>query len=226
MIHFYVKKSFPGRPRRGGAGSRPRSFTIEMEYALADGLLAGISGPSGSGKTTLLRVLAGIERPEEGFFRIGTESCFNTVMRTFTPAQKRPVGIVFQDFALFPHLTVRRNLLFARNNPFDADRFIELLGLSSLANHFPKELSGGQKQRTALARALMRSPKLLMLDEPFNALDHDLRRQVRDVVRHVHRVTGVTILLVDHDLSETQALCDEVIELRAGRCLNADPGSA
>jgi len=224
MTHFYIKKSFLGRSRRDK--NRSRSFTIEVEYALADGLLVGISGPSGSGKTTLLRVLAGLERPEEGFLTIENESYFNTLRGSFIPAQRRPVGIVFQDFALFPHFTVRRNLLFARNSPYDADRLLEMLSLSSLANHFPSELSGGQKQRTALARALIRSPKLLMLDEPFNALDHDLRSQVREVVRHIHHSSKVTILLVDHDSGEIQTLCDEVIELKAGECLNADPNAA
>jgi molybdate transport system ATP-binding protein len=225
-MHFYFRKSFQERRGKDKDSSRKPYFQIDIEYALTDGLLVGVCGPSGSGKTTLLRMLAGLERPEEGFFRIGDESYFDSAKGAFVPAQKRPVGLVFQDFVLFPHFTVRGNLLFARNDPHDADRLLELLGLSSLANHLPRELSGGEKQRTALARALMRSPKLLMLDEPFNALDEDLRDQVREVVKRIHLETGITMLLVSHNRYEMATLCDEVIELKAGNCLNSDPDAA
>ncbi len=220
MIRFYVRKSHPARRRRSGQGQ----FGIDVEFTLRSGSITGVIGASGSGKTTLLRTLAGLTHADEGFLEVEGNTWFNSAMNIRLPPQKRQVGLVFQDYVLFPNLTVRQNVLFARNEREDADRLLQLLGLSAHANHYPNEISGGQQQRTALARALARRPLLLLLDEPFSALDEGLREQAREAVRAAHSATGVTTLLVSHDRIDIERLCDEVIELDGGRVRGSDFG--
>ena len=129
--------------------------------------------------------------------------------------------MVFQDYALFPHLTVLGNLLFAQDNPQKARQLLELVHLSDQAHHFPRELSGGQKQRTALARALVREPDLLLLDEPLSAIDEELREELGEEIRRIQAETGVTTIIVSHSRREIDLLADEVLVLRAGS-LNSD----
>ena len=132
-------------------------------------------------------------------------------------ARRRNVGLVFQDYALFPHLTVLGNLLYARNDRKRAFEFLDLVKMTDQALHFPRELSGGQKQRVALARALVREPRLLLLDEPLSALDEDLRDALGDEIRRVQRQTGVTTVVVSHSRREIERLATEAMELRDGR---------
>lgn len=207
MIRFSVDKRF-----RSGE----KSFRLEVEYAVKRGAFLGIAGPSGSGKTTLLRCLAGLERPEGGFITHGAEVWFDAGRRVFVSARWRNVGVVFQDYALFPHLTVLGNLLYARNDRTRAMEFLDLVHLADHARQFPRELSGGQKQRTALARALIRGPDLLLLDEPLSALDEDLRESLGDELRRIQRQSGVTTVVVSHSRRELERLADEVLELRDG----------
>jgi len=220
MIRFYVRKSYPVRRVK----SERRQFGIEVEFTLRSGSITGVVGASGSGKTTLLRTLAGLTRANEGFLEVEGSTWFNSAMNISLPAQKRQVGLVFQDYVLFPNFTVRQNVLYARNEREDADRLLRLLGLSEHADHYPHEISGGQQQRTALARALARKPLLLLLDEPFSALDEALREQAREAVRAAHTASGVTTLLVSHDRVDIERLCDEVIELDGGRAGGKDFG--
>jgi molybdate transport system ATP-binding protein len=188
-----------------------------VEYALNRGVVLGICGPSGSGKTTLVRCLAGLERPDAGFVRHDEEFWFHGDQGRFVPPQKRRVGLVFQEYALFPHLTVLGNLLYARNDRSKALEFLDLVQLSDYAHHFPRELSGGQKQRTALARALVREPELLLLDEPLSALDEELREELGEEIRRVQRETAVTMMVVSHSRREIGLLASEVMELYQGR---------
>jgi molybdate transport system ATP-binding protein len=208
VIHFFLEKSFT-------AGTR--LFSLSVEYALTTGTLLGIRGPSGSGKTTLLRCLAGLEHPENGFLRCDGEFWVDRSRRLFVPARRRPVGLVFQDYALFPHLTVLGNLLYARNDRQRAFEYLDLVQMADQANHFPRELSGGQKQRTALARALVREPRLLLMDEPLSALDEDLRASLAEQIRRIQRQTGVTTVVVSHSRAEIGLLATEVMELKDGR---------
>jgi len=210
VIHFYLQKTF-----RAGAST----FQLDVEYALTAGTLLGIEGPSGSGKTTLLRCLAGLERPDAGFITHDAEVWYDGVQSSFVPARKRSVGMVFQDYALFPHMTVLGNLLYARNDRPRALELLDLVKMTDHAHHFPRELSGGQKQRTALARALVRDPELLLMDEPLSALDEDLRESLGEEIRRVQRQTGVTTVVVSHSRQEVARLANEVMELRAG-CLD------
>ena len=208
MMHFYVSKGFH-------AG--PQTFRLDVEYALNTGAMLGIVGPSGSGKTTLLRCLAGLERPDQGFIRHDGEFWFQGDDKVFVPARKRPVGLVFQDYALFPHLTVLGNLLYARSDKAKAWEFLDLVRLTDHAHHFPRELSGGQKQRTALARALVREPELLLMDEPLSALDEELRDSLGEEIVRVQKETGVTAILVSHSRRELERMSTETLELLQGQ---------
>jgi molybdate transport system ATP-binding protein len=193
------------------------SFELEAEHSFAEGSFLGIRGPSGSGKTTLLRCLAGLCRPDSGSISIGDDSWYDSGSGLFLPPQRRSVGLVFQDYALFPHLTVRGNVSFATSDAGRTEELLELTGLGKVADHFPRELSGGQKQRTALARALGRRPRLLLLDEPLSALDEDLRLSLGEELARIWRETGVTAILVSHSREEIARLCTESLELREGR---------
>jgi molybdate transport system ATP-binding protein len=206
MIRFRIEKTL-----RAGTSE----FRLDVEGQIEKGGFLGVTGPSGSGKTTLLRCLAGLERPDAGLIA-GSETWFDSEKRVFVPARRRSVGLVFQDYALFPHMTVLGNLLYADNDRARALEFLDLVRMTELAGHFPRELSGGQKQRTALARALMRSPDLLLLDEPLSALEEDLRAALGEEVARVHQQTGVTTVMVSHSRAELGRLTTDLLELNGG----------
>jgi sulfate transport system ATP-binding protein len=180
-------------------------------------------GPSGSGKTTLLRILAGLEIPESGRVFFGDRDV------TATPASKRGIGFVFQHYALFGHMTVAQNIAFGlsvmprRHRPPASEikrrveHLLALVQLPGLEKRYPSQLSGGQRQRVALARALAREPEILLLDEPFGALDAKVRRELRGALRQIHEELGVTSVFVTHDQEEAFALADRVAVLNAGR---------
>ncbi|OSI12541.1 sulfate/molybdate ABC transporter ATP-binding protein [Neisseria canis] len=183
-----------------------------------------IVGASGSGKTLTLNILAGLLKADSGHIRIQGESWFDG--KKHLPPQERRVGLVFQDYALFPHLTVAQNIAFGLNsglaNPkqrqalAQAAPWLERMQLAHVAAHYPEEISGGQKQRTALARALANRPKLLLLDEPFSALDTDLRAQMRQEVNELAKEQGVPLILITHDMQDAEALADEIWRMDAG----------
>ena len=208
MLSFYIVKQLRAGKRR---------FCLELEYDLPQGGFLGVRGPSGSGKTTFIRCLAGLDRPDEGHVSIGGDTWYDSTTRIFARPQKRRVGYVAQDYALFPNMTVLGNILYANPDRERAARLLELTHLEAQAQQFPRELSGGQKQRTALARALAREPELLLLDEPLSALDEELREELGDEILRIQRATGITAVMVSHSKSETARLCSEVLELRAGR---------
>ena len=181
-----------------------------------------ILGPSGGGKTTTLRLLAGFERPTAGRIQIGD----NVVADDdhFIPPEKRKVGMVFQDYALFPHVNVAKNIAFGlRGRPNSKERqvkrMLSLVGLSKFADRMPHELSGGQQQRVALARALAPNPDILLLDEPFSNLDTGLRSQVRKDVRHILLETETTAIFVTHDQHEALSLSDEIAVIFQGKLM-------
>ncbi len=208
VIHFDLQK----RLRAGD-----HVFHLDAGHRLEEGNFLGIRGPSGSGKTTILRCLAGLCRPDSGFIQIGDERWYGSQPCLFLPPQRRSIGFVFQDYALFPHMTVYGNVQYATK---DKERTMELLDLTrmtKLARNFPRELSGGERQRTALARALGRKPRILLLDEPLSALDEDLRFSLGNELGRIQRETGVTAILVSHSREEISRLCTEVLELAEGR---------
>jgi len=180
-------------------------------------------GPSGCGKTTVLRCLAGLERPEQGVIRYGREVWFDAARRLCLPPQRRDVGYLSQDYSLFPHLTVEENVGYGLRRLSAVERggrvseLLELLGLTGLGQRYPRQLSGGQQQRAALARAVARRPRLLLLDEPLSALDAPTREQLRRELRRWLAALEVPALLVTHDRLDTQALGDQVVILDGGR---------
>jgi iron(III) transport system ATP-binding protein len=187
---------------------------------------AAIVGPSGSGKTTLLRLVAGFEAPDSGCIVVGGETL--TDNSKFVPPHRRNIGIVAQEGALFPHLSVSENIAFGLDGqPGSGSRIIALLDMVELSrstiDRRPHELSGGQQQRVALARALARQPRLMLLDEPFSALDASLRESTRRSVGRVLSEAGVTTILVTHDQVEALTFADQVAILRGGRLIQSGP---
>lgn len=207
-----IAKSFSAYPAL-------EDVTLEIE----DGEFVALLGPSGSGKTTLLRVIAGLEEPEKGRVWFGKRDVTNT------SAASRGIGFVFQHYALFGHMTVAQNIAFGltvmprASRPSKAeirrrvDELLELVQLPDLGARFPSELSGGQRQRVALARALARKPRILLLDEPFGALDAKVRRELRGALRAIHDDLGLTSIFVTHDHEEAFTLADRVALINRGK---------
>ena len=193
----------------------------KVDLEIARGELMAVLGPSGCGKTTLLRLVAGFERPDAGRISVGGRELAGP--ECFVVPEKRRVGIVFQDYALFPHLTVESNVAFglSRHERDERERVtqrtLELVGLQHKAGSHPHELSGGERQRVALARALAPAPELILLDEPFSSLDATLRAGLRREVELILRDAGATALLVTHDQEEALSLADRLAVMREGR---------
>ena len=183
------------------------------------GELIALLGPSGCGKTTLLRCVAGLEKPDRGTVEIGDADM------TAVAARHRPIGMVFQSYALFPNLTVRQNIAFpleVRHIPRKevtprVDEMLDLVHLTEQADRYPKQISGGQAQRCALGRALAPNPEVLLLDEPLSALDALVRGRLRDEIRRIQQRVGITAIYVTHDQSEAMAIADRVAVMNAGR---------
>ena len=207
-----------------GTSSALNGVTLTID----DGAFVALLGPSGSGKTTLLRIIAGLEIADSGRILFGGEDV------TRAAVQDRGIGFVFQQYALFRHMTVAQNIAFGltvlprRERPSRtaiAERVAELLALvqlPDLGHRYPAQLSGGQRQRVALARALARNPRILLLDEPFGALDAKVRRELRTALREIHDRVGLTSIFVTHDREEAFALADKVAILSDGRIQQYD----
>jgi sulfate transport system ATP-binding protein len=190
-----------------------------VSISIASGALTAVLGPSGSGKSTLLRVIAGLEEPDQGEIAIAGEDA------TGVPPQKRGVGFVFQHYAAFKHMTVRANVAFGliiRKRSKDeirerVDELLRLVQLDGLAERYPSQLSGGQRQRMGLARALAVEPRVLLLDEPFGALDARVRKELRAWLRRLHEDVPVTTVLVTHDQEEAMEVADRIVLMNEGR---------
>ncbi len=200
---------------------RGQRIVDQVSFNLMEGQIGSLLGPSGCGKTTLLRTIAGFERPVEGSIHIGSK-CIADKSQSLAP-ERRQVGMVFQDLALFPHLTIEGNVGFGIRHLASKKRsarvaeLLELVGLSSYRHNYPHELSGGQQQRVALIRAMAPSPKLLLLDEPFSGQDRDRREQLAREVSRILREDGITALLVTHDQFEAFAFADVIGVVNQGR---------
>ncbi len=195
-------------------------FTLALQLNIQQGEFISLFGESGAGKTTLLRCLAGLETPDSGTIKVNGEIWFDSKSGYNLPARKRRAGYMFQDYALFPNMTVRGNLEFALRpgaNTRRIDELIELIGLGELQQRRPATLSGGQKQRVALARAMAAEPPLLLLDEPFAALDHATRVRLQDEVMQMHQHFGMTTVMISHDISEVYKLSQRVMVIEHGR---------
>jgi len=191
-----------------------------VAFEIPHGKVTALFGPSGAGKSTVLRLISGLEMADEGTISHGEEVWFNKVKGINLPPQQRSVGLVFQDFALFPHLTVERNVAYGikeKRRLKEVRALLSLVGLSGYERHYPAQLSGGQKQRVALIRALARQPDLLLLDEPLSALDWETRRQLQEDLKRIIKQFHVTTLYVTHDVTEVYKLADYVVVLESGR---------
>ena len=219
------------------AFKRLGEFCVDVSFSVNKGEFVALFGPSGAGKSTILRLLAGFEKADFGYAKKGDMNYFslsnktaknanissfnsaliNTHKNTFLPPQKRNIAFSFQDYALFANMNVLKNLLYAKNDKEYAHFLLDLCDLNAQANAMPSELSGGQKQRVALARALMRRPDLLLLDEPFSALDSALKARLQDYLLKVHESLKPTIIMVSHDLSEVYKLSKRVFMVSGGK---------
>ena len=192
---------------------------LDLKMQFEEGKLITIYGKSGAGKSTLLMLLAGLMNPEKGYIRMGNDVWTDTTRQIFLPPQKRNIGFVFQEYALFPNMTVRENLRFGLGKGQSkaiVDKLVDIIDLGQLQSRKPNTLSGGQKQRVALARALVTQPRMLLLDEPLSALDHEMRVKLQSYILEVHKEFGLTTLLISHDVSEIIRLSDFMIEMDQG----------
>jgi molybdate transport system ATP-binding protein len=186
-------------------------------------------GPSGCGKTTILRCLAGLERPETGRIALGGVRWFDAARRVSLTPQQRDIGYLFQEYALFPHLTAAQNIAYGLARLSRSERrqrvanMLDLFQLTGLDNRYPHQVSGGQQQRIALARVLARRPRLLLLDEPLSALDASTREQLRRELRRLLAEFGIPVLLVTHDRVEAMSLADHLVVMDAGKCRQQGP---
>ncbi len=213
-------------------------FDVDVQFR-SDASRLVLFGPSGAGKTQTLKMLAGIVRPDGGRVVVAGRVLYDSSAGVGLSPQQRRLAFVFQDYALFPHLTVRQNIAFARPRPgrgwlnpardvaavaavaavsdVVVDRWVESFHLQAVAGQYPHQISGGQRQRTALARALVNEPTALLLDEPFAALDKALRQRLRDELLELQAVLDIPLLLITHDDDDVHTLAEEVVHLLAGR---------
>ncbi|WP_254454475.1 sulfate/molybdate ABC transporter ATP-binding protein [Flavobacterium sp. M31R6] len=195
---------------------------LDVSFTIEEGQFLAIYGNSGAGKTTLLRILAGLTQADKTQIKAANEIWDDSQNKMHLSVQKRSIGFVFQDYALFPNLTVKENLEFAlqkNDNTQIVSELIELMELQSLQNSKPQNLSGGQKQRVALARAIVRKPKILLLDEPLSALDDEMRFKLQDYILKIHQKYQLTTLMITHSIPEIFKLSDKVIILDKGKII-------
>ncbi len=212
-LSFHLKKHFP---------SRSGGFSIDIRLSAEENMTV-LFGPSGAGKSLVLNMLSGIVRPDQGFVRIKEREVFNSETGINIPIRDRKIGYLFQDYALFPHMTVFENIAYGINSlpknkiKTKVEDLLDLMRISGLEHRFPKELSGGQKQRAALARTLATEPRILLLDEPFSALDYQVREKLRADLLRIHQKYPITTFFVTHDLEEAFVMGDNIAIINNGR---------
>jgi molybdate transport system ATP-binding protein len=195
-------------------------INLEVAFEIQKGDFIAIAGPSGAGKTTLLRCIAGLSKPDKGLISIHNTTWFNSKEKSDLKVVNRKIGFVFQDYALFPNMSVKENLEYALEKGQDKSFVSELLNafeIDEFKDRDPNSLSGGQKQRVAIARAIVRKPDILLLDEPLSALDPLMRHRMQEFILTIHRRYHLTTLMVSHDVSEIFKLSDRVIVLEDGK---------
>ena len=210
LIHIDIKKTLL---------SSEGVMTLEVNKDIQAGSFTALFGSSGAGKTTLLRIIAGLTKPDSGIIQFGDEIWYDSKSNINISTQQRRIGLMFQDYALFPNMTVEQNIQFAQveKDYSYTKTLLDILELTEFAKYKPQHLSGGQKQRVALARSIARKPRLLLLDEPLSALDSAMRIMLQDEISKVHLMFESTTLMVSHDLTEVFRLADNVICIERGK---------
>ena len=214
MISLHLKKQL-----QGSEGN----FVLDVKLTVQEQMLVAVTGPSGAGKTSLLKLIAGLLKADNGYLHVDGEEWYNGDKKSSLAPQERSVGFVFQDYALFPNMSVKKNLEYALSGDSHKpmiDELLALMQMSKLQNQMPHQLSGGQQQRVALARAIVRRPKLLLLDEPFAALDPDMRAKLRLTLSALHRKYKTTTIMVSHNANEIAAMAEQVVRLESGKITN------
>jgi len=213
MIKLALQKAF-------SSGNNP--FNLNLSLDVESGSFVAIRGKSGAGKSTLLRLIAGLTQPNSGSIEVNGLPWYDGKNKKNLSVQARNVGFVFQDYALFPHLSVIENLKFASDkgtDPNHVQNLVDVMEINDLLNRKPETLSGGQKQRVALARALVRKPSILLLDEPLSALDTEIRIKLQNHIRKLHTQFNLTTIMVTHDQGEILRIADRLIEIEAGEII-------
>lgn len=195
------------------------TIDLRVNKEIQNGDFLTLFGKSGSGKTTLLRIIAGLETPKTGTIVVDGQTWFDSGKKINLPPQKRNVGFVFQDYALFPNMSIIENLLFVQKDKTLAKHLLELTELGALQHRLPSTLSGGQQQRVSLCRALMNRPKILLMDEPLSALDPSMRTKLQQEILMLHREFETTTIMVSHDPSEMYRLANRVIIMEQGKII-------
>jgi molybdate transport system ATP-binding protein len=219
MLKVSIHKAFPG-------------ITIDVDFSVTEGILV-IFGPSGSGKSTILNCISGLQQPDSGHISLNGKLFYSSSEGIAIPTRNRHIGYVFQDYALFPHMTVKDNVMYGIPDRCKAGSgyrmtvldVLEMLKITHLQGRYPGQLSGGEKQRVALARALMVEPELLLLDEPLSALDHANRKTFQGELLELQRIWQIPFLLVTHSRKEMSVLADEVLFMEKGRRVEYSPAA-
>ena len=192
-----------------------KSFILDLSFTMSNEIVV-LFGPSGSGKTTTLHCLSGLTHPDHGSIDLNGKTLFSSNQKPVA-IQKREIGYVFQDYALFPHMTVKKNILYGAKNAAEAMNIVNTLGIQHLLEEYPSNISGGEKQRVALARAFATEPSLLLLDEPFSSLDENVKQECHQELLRLHQKWQIPVILVTHDQQEAEKLADRMIYIDKGR---------
>ncbi|CAN5775686.1 hypothetical protein BH20ACI4_BH20ACI4_04370 [soil metagenome] len=215
MLSVNLKKLFSNK--------YAKDFSLEVSFSADEGITV-LMGASGAGKTTILRLIAGILTPDEGFIKLNSNTFFDSNKKINLPIQKRSVGFVFQDYALFPHLTARQNIAYGINDKDSknetAREMLALFHIEHIGERTPNEMSGGEQQRVALARALASNPKIVLLDEPLSAVDVETRTKLLDEIEEAQKRTKIPFIYVTHNEKEAERLEKNRITIKNGRILS------
>jgi molybdate transport system ATP-binding protein len=209
MVKVHLRKKLP-------------SYDLEADFRIENDILV-LVGPSGAGKTTILQCIVGLQTPTWGEITINDKDVFSSQQRINVPVKSRRIGYVFQDYALFPHMTIEKNVLYGKpkkestsHKAFGLTEILEILKIEHLRQRYPSQISGGEKQRVALARALMTEPELLLLDEPLSALDQDTRALLQQELLKVQSQWQIPFIVVTHDIHEAEILGNQIIKIDKG----------
>lgn len=190
-------------------------FTLNGQISVGNEIVV-LFGPSGSGKTTLLNCIAGLTHPDRGTIKLNRKILYQENRKTL-PVQKRNIGYLFQDYALFPHMTVKKNIHYSMKDAALVDKLLDVVGIRSLLASYPNQISGGEKQRVALVRALAMKPNALLLDEPFSSLDEKTRIECQDELIRLHNTWNIPIIMVTHDFDEATKVGDRIVKMEKGK---------